>query len=172
MRPIHYSEFTTPIGVMQVGITDKGIAMFEYPIETRIVQHKKKLEEHFSEVSEAPMDVLQELAKQMEEYFDGNRQSFDLPLDLIGTDFQCEVWQELLKIPFGKTISYLELAERINNVEGIRAVASANGQNRIPILVPCHRVIASDGKLTGYSGGLTRKSTLLSLETGQSRLIF
>jgi len=172
MRSIYYSEVATPLGMMQVGITEQGIAMFEYPIDERITQHTKKLEEIYHVTTSKPDDLLSLLEKQVNEYFQGTRQSFDLPLDLIGTDFQCKVWQNLLKIPFGKTVSYLELARQMNNEDGVRAVASANGQNRIPILVPCHRVIASDGKLTGYSGGITRKETLLSLESGQSRITF
>lgn len=105
-----------------------------------------------------------ETQKQLEEYFAGNRKSFDLPLDIAGSDFQCKVWKQLLLIPFGKTISYRELSIRIGNVKAIRAVGHANGQNPLPILVPCHRVIGSDGSLTGYGGGLWRKKDLLALE--------
>jgi O-6-methylguanine DNA methyltransferase len=171
MSSIYYDEVPTPFGTMQVGITDAGIVMFEFPIENRIADHKKKFSELFTEAS-TPIDptVLSELNSQMTEYFEGERQSFDLPIQLIGTDFQCSVWKALLDIPFGKTMSYLQLAKSLGNPDGVRAVASANGQNRLPILVPCHRVIASDGKLTGYSGGISRKETLLSLEGGQGRL--
>ena len=172
METIYFDEIPTPLGKMQVGITQSGIAMFEFPIEKRITEHRKKFNESFTEVSSPPNDILASLKTQINEYFDGHRKSFDLPIDLIGTDFQCSVWKALMTIPFGKTMSYLELAKSMGNAEGVRAVASANGQNRLPILIPCHRVIASDGKLTGYSGGISRKETLLSLESGQGRLSF
>lgn len=102
--------------------------------------------------------------KQLNEYFAGERFDFDLPLQLKGSVFQKQVWNELLKIPYGKTISYGELAERIDSPGGMRAVGAANGQNPIPIIVPCHRVIAADGSLGGYTGGLEIKHKLLELE--------
>jgi len=103
--------------------------------------------------------------KQLQEYFSGTRQTFQLQLNLKGTDFQKSVWQELLNIPYGKTISYLELSRRLGDVKAIRAVAAANGQNPFWIVVPCHRVIGSDGSLTGYAGGLWRKKWLLEHES-------
>ena len=102
---------------------------------------------------------------QLKEYFNGNRTAFDLKLNPKGTDFQKEVWKELLKIPFGKTVSYLDLTKNLGNVKAIRAVASANGKNPLWIVVPCHRVIGSDGSLTGYAGGLHRKQWLLDHES-------
>jgi methylated-DNA-[protein]-cysteine S-methyltransferase len=102
--------------------------------------------------------------KQLKEYFDKKRIQFDLPLEITGTGFQKKVWLELLHIPFGKTVSYLELSKRIGNVKAIRAVGHANGQNPLPIVIPCHRVIGSDGSLTGYGGGLWRKQWLLEHE--------
>lgn len=101
---------------------------------------------------------------QLEEYFEGKRVEFDLPLDLQGTDFQKRVWNELLTIPYGKTVSYKELSIRLGDVRAIRAVAAANGANPVSIIVPCHRVIGSDGSLTGYAGGLWRKRWLLDFE--------
>ena len=172
MPSIYYDEVSTPLGNMQVGITEIGIAMFEFPIEERIAAHKKRFSKSFNETSIPSNDFLNSLKIQIGEYFDGNRVSFDISLDLIGTDFQHEVWDALAKVPFGKTINYLDLAKSIDNPDAVRAVAAANGQNRLPILVPCHRVIASNGKLTGYSGGISRKETLLSLESGQGRLTF
>lgn len=172
MPTIFYGEVPTPLGNMQVGISDKGICMFEFPIKGRIKEHKMKFSEKYTETEIAPSAILSELTKQIGAYFSGERIEFDLPLDLIGTEFQCKVWESLLQIPYGKTVSYLELAENLNNPKGVRAVAQANGQNRIPIIVPCHRVVASTGKLTGYSGELWRKEILLSKESGQSRLIF
>lgn len=108
--------------------------------------------------------LTEETKKQLQEYFEKKRIAFDLPLEMRGTDFQKKVWNELLHIPFGKTISYLELSKRIRNIKAIRAVGHANGQNPLPIVIPCHRVIGSDGSLTGYGGGLWRKQWLLEHE--------
>jgi methylated-DNA-[protein]-cysteine S-methyltransferase len=105
-----------------------------------------------------------ETKEQLNEYFHGNRNGFDLPLLMRGTDFQKQVWAELLNIPYGTTISYGELASRIGNAKGSRAVGLANGRNPISVIVPCHRVIGSNGSLTGYGGGLANKLTLLRLE--------
>ncbi len=102
--------------------------------------------------------------KQLKEYFAGTRKEFDVPLDIEGTDFQKRVWDELQKIPYGKTISYKTLAEKLGDVKAIRAVGKANGQNPIAIIIPCHRVIGADGSLTGYAGGLDIKEKLLHLE--------
>ena len=110
-------------------------------------------------------DCLKEAVAQLREYFAGTRQTFELALNLKGTAFQKSVWQELLNIPYGKTISYLELSRRLGDVKAIRAVAAANGQNPFWIVVPCHRVIGSDGSLTGYAGGLWRKKWLLEHES-------
>ncbi len=104
---------------------------------------------------------------QLAEYFAGTRKEFDFPLTLIGTDFQKRVWNELLKIPFGETRSYGDLARTLGDPDCVRAVGMANGANRLAIVVPCHRVIGADGSLTGYGGGLWRKKRLLELEQGQ-----
>jgi methylated-DNA-[protein]-cysteine S-methyltransferase len=103
---------------------------------------------------------------QVAEYFDGTRTSFDLPLDLIGTPFQRTVWEALLEIPYGETLSYGELAQRLGRPSAARAVGLANGRNPIGIIVPCHRVVGSSGDLTGYGGGLERKRHLLDFEQG------
>lgn len=108
--------------------------------------------------------VLLEAERQIHEYFDGARKSFDLPLRPQGTTFQEQVWQQLLAIPFGQTISYLELARRVGNEKAVRAVGMANGRNPIGLIIPCHRVIGSNGDLTGYGGGLPRKEYLLKHE--------
>lgn len=119
---------------------------------------------------EQECSVLNETISQLDAYFDQTRTSFDLPLLHIGTDFQKSVWEELLKIPFGKTSSYLDLSKKLNNVKAIRAVASANGANAISIIVPCHRIIGSDGSLVGYAGGLPVKKRLLKLESSYKQL--
>ncbi len=110
-------------------------------------------------------DVLEDCVYQLNEYFKGERNKFDLNLNPQGTEFQKRVWDELLEIPFGKTLSYLDLSKKLGDVKAIRAVANANGKNPLWIIVPCHRVIGSDGSLTGYAGGLHRKQWLLEHES-------
>ena len=112
-----------------------------------------------------------EVVRQLKAYFRGELQNFDLPLEMGGTEFQLRVWSALRKIPYGQTISYRELAERIGNVKAVRAVGLANGCNPIPIIVPCHRVIGSDGSLTGFGGGLENKRKLFDLECKEFRLL-
>lgn len=111
-------------------------------------------------------EVLQTARQQLDEYFNGRRTSFDIPLLMVGTEFQQSVWHGLLQVPFGKTLSYLELAEQINHKKAVRAVASANGANALSIFIPCHRIIGSNGELVGYAGGLAAKKKLLKLEQG------
>ena len=112
-----------------------------------------------------------EAVRQLRAYFAGELREFDLPLEMEGTEFQLAVWQELRRIPYGETTTYLELAKRIRNPKAVRAVGLANGQNPIPIIVPCHRVIGSDGSLTGFGGGMENKRRLLELERGQGSLL-
>ncbi|MBD0368698.1 MAG: methylated-DNA--[protein]-cysteine S-methyltransferase, partial [Flavisolibacter sp.] len=120
--------------------------------------------------------VLKTVLQQLQEYFEGKRKIFDLPLQQQGTEFQQRVWNQLLQVPFGKTISYLELARKIGDVKAIRAVGTANGKNNLAIVVPCHRVIGTNTRLTGYAGGLWRKQWLLEheakYETGVQLLNF
>lgn len=110
-------------------------------------------------------EVLKDSVYQLKEYFEGERTAFDLSLNPEGTDFQKRVWKALLEIPYGRTMSYLELSKALGDVKAIRAVAAANGKNPLWIVVPCHRVIGSDGSLTGYAGGLHRKKWLLEHES-------
>ncbi|MFD2822443.1 methylated-DNA--[protein]-cysteine S-methyltransferase [Lacinutrix iliipiscaria] len=110
-------------------------------------------------------EALEDCVQQLNEYFEGVRQQFNFKINPKGTDFQKRVWQELLHIPFGKTTTYLDLSKQLGDVKAIRAVANANGKNPIWIVVPCHRVIGSDGSLTGYAGGLHRKQWLLEHES-------
>jgi methylated-DNA-[protein]-cysteine S-methyltransferase len=116
------------------------------------------------EVSKTIPKELQRCVSQLQEYFDCKRTSFDFKMNLSGTDFQQKVWQELLNIPFGKTINYMDLAKKLGDPKVIRAAASANGKNPLWIVVPCHRVIGTDGSLTGYAGGIWRKKWLLEHE--------
>ncbi|SFJ60596.1 methylated-DNA--[protein]-cysteine S-methyltransferase [Terrisporobacter glycolicus] len=109
-------------------------------------------------------DLIKECFKQLKEYFEGNRRAFDLPLETRGTEFQKKVWDELLKIPYGETKSYKDIAIAIGNEKACRAIGMANNKNHIPIIIPCHRVIGSNGKLVGYAGGLNVKEKLLNIE--------
>lgn len=127
-------------GITEISVLSEGSISFEIP-------------EH-----------LKNAVSQLQEYFDGNRTDFTFQLQPKGTDFQQKVWQELLTIPFGKTMSYLDLSKKLGDVKAIRAVASANGKNPLWIVVPCHRVIGTNGSLTGYAGGLWRKKWLLEHE--------
>ena len=116
-------------------------------------------------VPETATPALEPACRQLREYFEGRRTRFELPLDLQGTDFQKSVWEALLEIPYGHTLSYMDLAKRLGDPKAIRAVAAANGQNPLWVVVPCHRVVGSDGSLTGYAGGLYRKKWLLNHES-------
>ena len=140
----------TPLGIVQIVGDGNGIS------EISVLDE--------GEVSKEIPLVLQETVIQLQEYFTGKRTDFDLKLNPKGTAFQQKVWQSLLEIYFGKTMSYLELSKKLGDVKAIRAVASANGKNPLWIVVPCHRVIGKDGSLTGYAGGLWRKKWLLEHE--------
>lgn len=140
----------TPLGIATILGDEHGISVISV------------LEE--GEISIVIPSVLQEAVAQLNDYFEGKRTDFDFKLNPKGTEFQQKVWKGLLEIPFGKTTSYLELSKKLGDVKAIRAVASANGKNPLWIVVPCHRVIGTDGSLTGYAGGLWRKKWLLEHE--------
>lgn len=146
------TSLKTPLGTAVIYGNKEGISKISITEET----------ENFS--SETPAE-LKNVALQLEEYFLGKRTEFQLKLNPEGTEFQKKVWEELLKIPFGKSLSYLELSKKLGDAKAIRAVAAANGKNPLWIVVPCHRVIGSDGSLTGYTGGLWRKKWLLEHES-------
>ena len=150
--------FETPLGTMAVGEEDGHITRVYLPNSPmpRLMPHKTPL--------------LERAEGQIREYFDGRRQEFDLPLTFVGTDFQKKVWQALTEIPYGKTVTYGALAERIGCPGGARAVGAANHCNPLPILVPCHRVVGAGGNLTGYAGGMEMKKFLLELEQGKNHL--
>lgn len=119
---------------------------------------------NFKTTIEGLPEIIRQCVIQIEEYFSGKRKEFTIPFSLEGTDFQKRVWTELLKIPYGETITYLELAKRLGDEKCIRAAASANGKNKLSIIIPCHRVIGANGSLTGYAGGIENKRYLLELE--------
>ena len=141
----------TPLGLTEIQGDENGISKIHVMNEN-------------VEISTKIPEELKEAVLQLQDYFDGKRTTFTFPLNPSGTDFQKKVWDELLHIPFGKTCSYLELSKKLGDVKAIRAVASANGKNPLWIVVPCHRVIGTDGSLTGYAGGLWRKKWLLEHE--------
>ena len=128
------------------------------------IQSISVLDEDIEGDQEVP-PVLQDATLQLKEYFEGKRREFNLKLNPVGTVFQKKVWNALLKVPYGKTLSYLELSKELGDIKAIRAVAAANGKNPIWIVIPCHRIIGSDGSLTGYAGGLHRKKWLLDHES-------
>ena len=128
------------------------------------VQSISVLDDYKGKTEQIPKS-LKDVAKQLYEYFQGHRKEFSLKLNPQGTDFQKSVWEALVEIPYGKTVSYMDLSKKLGDIKAIRAVAAANGKNPIWIIIPCHRVIGSDGSLTGYAGGLHRKKWLLDHES-------
>lgn len=157
---MYYCYFDTPIGELLLAGEDDALAMIGFPKGSM-----RRDPEPDWIYNEKP---LANARRQLEEYFAGSRKDFDLPLRLNGTEFQVKVLKALLKIPYGETVSYGEIAKRIGKPKAMRAVGAANGRNPIPIVVPCHRVIGSGGDLTGFGGGLDTKEALLRLEAENS----
>lgn len=156
---IYYTHFDSPVGPML--LTSDGAGLAGLYMEEH--KHGEDIQEGWTLSDDTP--PFAEVKRQLTAYFDGTLTEFDLPLAMRGTPFQQRVWDELTTIPYGTTISYGELARRVGNPNACRAVGLANGRNPISIIVPCHRVIGSNGKLTGYGGGLPRKAALLSFES-------
>ena len=141
----------TPLGYIEISGAINGISKIQILTDP-------------AEITTVLPDELKSAVAHLQDYFNGKRTKFSFKMNPVGTEFQQRVWQELLNIPFGKTCSYLELSKKLGDVKAIRAVASANGKNPLWIVIPCHRVIGSDGSLTGYAGGLWRKKWLLDHE--------
>lgn len=159
------TKIETILGIMIAGATDDGICLLEFSDRRMLNREYKDLEKYLKTIiSEGENSHFVTLRKQLEEYFEGSRKEFSVPLVTPGTPFQKAVWKELLNIPYGTTRSYHQQSVALGNPGSIRAVANANGMNRISIIIPCHRVIGSDGNLTGYGGGLKRKKWLLDHE--------
>jgi methylated-DNA-[protein]-cysteine S-methyltransferase len=154
MNERYYTYYESPVGLLKIGSTEHYIA------ELTFVDNKEQIIHGEPGIS----DVIHQCTEQLIEFFQGRRKVFNVPVHQEGTAFQQKVWNELLAIPFGKTISYLDLAKKLGDPKVIRAAATTNGKNNIAIIVPCHRVIGSDRSLTGYSGGLWRKKWLLQHE--------
>lgn len=151
--PHNYTTYLqTPVGRLQITASNQAVT------SVRFVKKNEKVK------SGNPNKITRRCEKQLKEYFAGKRTKFELPLQLDGTEFQKKIWRALLKIPYGKTASYGEIARKTGNANASRAVGGANNKNKIAIVIPCHRVIGADGKLTGYAGGLWRKKWLLNHE--------
>lgn len=159
MNDIEIAYIKTPLGICKICGSIEGIS------EISILDEEV-------DISKSIPESLKDCVIQLQEYFEGNRKEFQLKFNLIGTSFQKEVWQSLLNIPYGSTTTYLKQARLLGDEKAIRAVASANGKNPIGIILPCHRVVGSDGSLTGYASGIWRKKWLLEHEQGceQQRL--
>ncbi|WP_168407581.1 methylated-DNA--[protein]-cysteine S-methyltransferase [Acinetobacter indicus] len=151
----------SPVGRLKLVATDSALVAVIWDNENP----KRVLQAELVEQLDHP--ILLDAQQQLNEYFQGQRQTFELPLDFEGTEFQKKVWQALLNIPFGETRSYRQIAEQVGSPKAVRAVGAANGQNPISIIAPCHRVIGSGGKLVGFAGGLDNKEILLKLEQQQ-----
>ena len=166
MNKINIQTSKSPVGEVLLGSYEGKLCLADWKyrrmrtaIDARIQKGLK------AEYVEQGSEVIEKTIVQMQEYFAGERKVFDIPLLMLGTDFQRSVWDGLIKIPYGTTASYLELAKNIGNEKAVRAVASANGANSISIMIPCHRIIGSNGDLVGYAGGLPVKKKLLELES-------
>jgi AraC family transcriptional regulator, regulatory protein of adaptative response / methylated-DNA-[protein]-cysteine methyltransferase len=166
---VHLSRVLTPLGPMLMGTTEEGVCLLEFTDRRMLETQLRRLEQHLGCVwVPGSTEVSRRMEEELEEYFAGTRHRFDTPLALHGTPFQQRVWRALLEIPYGERRSYAEQARMIGAPSATRAVARANGDNRIAIVIPCHRVVGADGTLTGYGGGLWRKRFLLDLERGRA----
>ncbi len=168
MNQISIQFCKTKIGELIFGSFEDKLCLLDFKyrkmrktVDERI---KKGLKANFKEHN---TEIIEKARAELDEYFQGNRKEFDVPLQMVGTDFQKSVWNALLKVPYGTTSTYLQLAFDINNKKAVRAVASANGANSMAIIVPCHRIIGSNGELVGYGGGLPVKKRLLKFEQKQ-----
>lgn len=162
---IKIKRYESPCGTLMLGSFGDKLCPCDWQVEKHREHVDKRLKRILrAEFEEGMSDVIGEAARQLDEFFAGKRKEFTVPLLFVGTEFQKVVWNELLKIPFGQTISYGEMAQRIGMSKAVRAVANANGANSMSIFAPCHRIIGSDRSLTGYGGGLPAKKYLLELE--------
>lgn len=163
--PLHSQRLATPLGAMLAVADDRGLVLCEYVDKTRLARQLQRVERLCGgRPVEAPHPILDQTQRELSEYFLGQREEFTIPLVLGGSPFQAAVWNELRRIPFGKTVSYDSIAMQLQRPGGARAVGRANGDNRIAIIVPCHRVINANGSLSGYGGGRHRKRWLISHE--------
>ena len=172
MKTIKLQTYQSPAGELILGSFEDKLCMCDWRNEKRRALIDKRIQSALGAVYETgTSEVIEKTVVQLDEYFAGKRTTFDIPVIFAGTDFQKSVWQELMNIPYGKTVSYGELSRKLGNPKAVRAVAAANGANPISIFVPCHRVIGSNNKLVGYGGGLAAKKILVELETGTQVLV-
>lgn len=165
MEHINIQRFKTSYGELILGSHNKQLCLCDWQDRNKRDAVDSRLKSGLkAEFVERDDSVLMETRRQLEEYFNHTRKIFDIPLLMVGSPFQKKVWTQLLRVPFGKTWSYLQLAENISDRNAVRAVAGANAANAISIIIPCHRIIGSNGKLVGYAGGMRAKADLLSLE--------
>jgi AraC family transcriptional regulator of adaptative response/methylated-DNA-[protein]-cysteine methyltransferase len=167
------TQIETPLGPMVAAANERGLVLCEFADRPMLPLQLRRIEALCGgHIVEGEHDVLEQTKRELDEYFWAKRESFTIPLVLDGSTFQTSVWRQLLDIPFGKTTSYDTIASHLNKPFGARAVGRANGDNRIAIIVPCHRVINSDGSLSGYGGGKHRKRWLLAHERRGVQLTF
>jgi AraC family transcriptional regulator, regulatory protein of adaptative response / methylated-DNA-[protein]-cysteine methyltransferase len=170
-RTIYMSKIDTPLGQMIVCCVDEGVCLLEFADRQELAVEMEQME-HLLQATisvQNHANILQ-CEEELTAYFRGERKTFTVPLVMMGTEFQQLVWRKLQEIPYGKTRTYKQQAKELDKLKAIRAVAGANGSNKIAIIIPCHRVIGSDGALTGYAGGLQRKQWLLQHEQGKTQL--
>ncbi|UFJ41307.1 methylated-DNA--[protein]-cysteine S-methyltransferase [Brevibacillus humidisoli] len=163
---VGYGVMESPIGSLLIASTEQGLCFIEFGTgDAALLSLERWCKRWGLKRKEgAHSDCNRQVIRQLKQYFDGSRQTFDLPLDLYGTPFQKKVWSELLNIPYGEVRSYKDVALAIGAARAVRAIGGANNQNPIPVVIPCHRVIGSNGALVGYGGGLSIKESLLRLE--------
>ncbi|WP_297335159.1 methylated-DNA--[protein]-cysteine S-methyltransferase [Algoriphagus sp.] len=168
MEKIQVQTFKSPVGELILGSYQEQLCLCDWTFRKMRKTVDARVQKGLNSTFESEKSrVIEQTIRQLEEYFDQKRKVFDIPLLWIGSEFQRLVWGKLLEIPFGETRSYGALARELGNPDAIRAVATANGANALSILIPCHRVIGSDGSLVGYAGGLEAKKKLLRLEDAQ-----
>jgi len=165
MNQINIQYYKTKYAEFILGSFENKLCMLDFKYRKMRTIVDNRLKKYFeAEFVEQDDEILQETRKQLDEYFDMRRKEFDIPIVTAGTNFQKSVWEALIKVQYGTTSTYLQIAKNINNEKAVRAVASANGANAIGLIIPCHRIIGSNGELTGYGGGLALKKRLLKLE--------
>jgi AraC family transcriptional regulator, regulatory protein of adaptative response / methylated-DNA-[protein]-cysteine methyltransferase len=169
MEIINMTEFSTPLGPMLAGATSEGVCLLEFTNRIRLEKEFRELQRLLNATMQPGRNQhLDQLENELSEYFEGKRKSFSVSLHTPGNEFAQTVWKTLQEIPYGKTCSYKEQAEMMKSPKAIRAIASTNGRNRLAIVIPCHRVIGSDGNMTGYAAGIDKKKWLLKFERENS----
>ena len=172
MNRIEIQYYKTKIGELILGSFEDKLCLLDFRYRRMRNTVDKRIKDGLNaDFIEQENSVLKETKNQIDEYLIGNRKEFSVPILMVGSDFQKQVWQELMNVKYGETASYLDLAKNIENEKAVRAVASANGANSIGLIIPCHRIIGSNGKLVGYGGGLAVKKRLLNLEKENTKNI-